>query len=103
MSGSPRSGLPDCSSLLTESPPQLCEDLFSRINDTTNDNMSYSVEVGLCLPHLLSPRALAMPAQEPRAIPCSRASVEQPGPTVRWLRWPWGDHVGHEQVLGQHG
>ncbi|XP_040469447.1 kinesin-like protein KIF1A isoform X24 [Falco naumanni] len=25
--------------------PQLCEDLFSRINDTTNDNMSYSVEV----------------------------------------------------------
>lgn len=25
---------------------QLCEDLFSRINDTTNDNMSYSVEVG---------------------------------------------------------
>ncbi|TEA31691.1 hypothetical protein DBR06_SOUSAS22610025 [Sousa chinensis] len=24
---------------------QLCEDLFSRINDTTNDNMSYSVEV----------------------------------------------------------
>lgn len=26
---------------------QLCEDLFSRINDTTNDNMSYSVEVGL--------------------------------------------------------
>ncbi|XP_009704582.1 PREDICTED: kinesin-like protein KIF1A, partial [Cariama cristata] len=22
--------------------PQLCEDLFSRINDTTNDNMSYS-------------------------------------------------------------
>ncbi|KAL8187586.1 UNVERIFIED_CONTAM: hypothetical protein K2H54_051488, partial [Gekko kuhli] len=24
--------------------PQLCEDLFSRINDTTNDNMSYSVE-----------------------------------------------------------
>lgn len=29
------------------SAPQLCEDLFSRINDTTNDNMSYSVEVGL--------------------------------------------------------
>lgn len=26
---------------------QLCEDLFSRINDTTNDNMSYSVEVRL--------------------------------------------------------
>ncbi|MEE6509227.1 hypothetical protein FKM82_025022 [Ascaphus truei] len=25
--------------------PQLCEDLFSRISDTTNDNMSYSVEV----------------------------------------------------------
>nr|XP_034493092.1 kinesin-like protein KIF1A isoform X12 [Marmota flaviventris] len=25
--------------------PQLCEDLFSRINDTSNDNMSYSVEV----------------------------------------------------------
>ncbi|XP_074009353.1 kinesin-like protein KIF1A isoform X3 [Numenius arquata] len=25
--------------------PQLCEDLFSRINETTNDNMSYSVEV----------------------------------------------------------
>uniref|UniRef100_A0A8C0HEM6 plus-end-directed kinesin ATPase n=1 Tax=Chelonoidis abingdonii TaxID=106734 RepID=A0A8C0HEM6_CHEAB len=25
--------------------PQLCEDLFSRINDATNDNMSYSVEV----------------------------------------------------------
>ncbi|XP_037705098.1 kinesin-like protein KIF1A isoform X17 [Choloepus didactylus] len=25
--------------------PQLCEDLFSRINDTTNGNMSYSVEV----------------------------------------------------------
>ncbi|KAG8508288.1 LOW QUALITY PROTEIN: Kinesin-like protein KIF1B, partial [Galemys pyrenaicus] len=25
--------------------PQLCEDLFSRINDTTNANMSYSVEV----------------------------------------------------------
>ncbi|XP_054978934.1 kinesin-like protein KIF1A isoform X3 [Sorex araneus] len=25
--------------------PQLCEDLFSRINDTTNDNMAYSVEV----------------------------------------------------------
>uniref|UniRef100_A0A2K5I862 plus-end-directed kinesin ATPase n=1 Tax=Colobus angolensis palliatus TaxID=336983 RepID=A0A2K5I862_COLAP len=25
--------------------PQLCEDLFSRINDTTNDNLSYSVEV----------------------------------------------------------
>ncbi|XP_069069768.1 kinesin-like protein KIF1A isoform X2 [Pleurodeles waltl] len=25
--------------------PLLCEDLFSRINDTTNDNMSYSVEV----------------------------------------------------------
>uniref|UniRef100_F6PG86 plus-end-directed kinesin ATPase n=1 Tax=Monodelphis domestica TaxID=13616 RepID=F6PG86_MONDO len=25
--------------------PQFCEDLFSRINDTTNDNMSYSVEV----------------------------------------------------------
>ncbi|XP_077007859.1 kinesin-like protein KIF1A [Tamandua tetradactyla] len=25
--------------------PQLCEDLFSRINDTTNSNMSYSVEV----------------------------------------------------------
>ncbi|XP_058155732.1 LOW QUALITY PROTEIN: kinesin-like protein KIF1A [Dasypus novemcinctus] len=25
--------------------PQLCEDLFSRINDTTNNNMSYSVEV----------------------------------------------------------
>uniref|UniRef100_H9H1G8 Kinesin-like protein n=1 Tax=Meleagris gallopavo TaxID=9103 RepID=H9H1G8_MELGA len=24
---------------------ELCEDLFSRINDTTNDNMSYSVEV----------------------------------------------------------
>ncbi|KAK7806105.1 hypothetical protein U0070_000032 [Myodes glareolus] len=24
---------------------RLCEDLFSRINDTTNDNMSYSVEV----------------------------------------------------------
>ncbi|XP_044607350.1 kinesin-like protein KIF1A isoform X31 [Equus asinus] len=25
--------------------PQLCEDLFSRINEMTNDNMSYSVEV----------------------------------------------------------
>ncbi|XP_043926981.1 kinesin-like protein KIF1A isoform X17 [Protopterus annectens] len=25
--------------------PQLCEDLFSRINDASNDNMSYSVEV----------------------------------------------------------
>ncbi|XP_003798329.1 kinesin-like protein KIF1A [Otolemur garnettii] len=25
--------------------PQLCEDLFSRINDATNDNLSYSVEV----------------------------------------------------------
>ncbi|XP_063298465.1 kinesin-like protein KIF1A isoform X4 [Pelobates fuscus] len=25
--------------------PQLCEDLFSRISDTSNDNMSYSVEV----------------------------------------------------------
>lgn len=36
------------SSLTCFSPSlQLCEDLFSRINDTTNDNMSYSVEVGL--------------------------------------------------------
>lgn len=41
---------PDC-----VSPPQLCEDLFSRINDTTNDNMSYSVEVGPARRPVLGP------------------------------------------------
>lgn len=49
---------------------QLCEDLFSRINDTTNDNMSYSVEVG-------HPARAPVPGLWPRA-PFLMESVSPP-------------------------